>query len=80
MDKHILDFNAKARLVGDNRQWIIQTRNKPKSKWKSKHFINSTRGVLLMVLDENNIVPTKKANAAIFAMPSTYRAWASKNL
>ena len=35
MDKHILDFNAKARLVGDNRQWIIQTLHKLNARCSS---------------------------------------------
>jgi hypothetical protein len=77
---HVLDINPRARIVADNRQWIIQVRAKAKAKWKPKHFINSTRGVLLMVMDENSIHPTDAGKEAIFALPNTYRAWADEHL
>jgi hypothetical protein len=77
---HVLDINPRARVVGDNRQWIIQTRAKAKSLWKSKHFICSTRGVLLMVMDENDIYPTDAGREAIMALPNTYRTWANEHL
>ena len=77
---HVLKINPRAQIVADNRQWIVQVRSKPSAPWKSKHFICSTRGVLLMVLGENKILPTKKGNDDIFALPNTYREWANDNL
>ena len=77
---HVLDINPRARIVGDSRQWIIQTRGKQKSPWQSRHFICSTRGVLLMVMEENSIHPTDAGREAIFALPNTYKEWADEHL
>ena len=76
----VLDINPRARIMADNRQWIIQTRATSKSPWKSQHFISSTRGVLLMVMEENNIHPTDQGREDIFALPNTYRLWADEHL
>ena len=76
----LFNINPRARLCADNRQWILQTRSKAKATWKSKHFIASTRGVLLMVMDENDIHPTDAGKEAIFTLPNTYREWADNNL
>jgi len=77
---HVLAINPRAQIVADNRQWIVQVRSKASAPWKSKHFISSTRGVLLMTLDENKIHPTDKGKDAIHALPNTYKLWADEHL
>ena len=64
----VLDINPRARIMADNRQWIIQTRATSKSPWKSQHFISSTRGVHSRLIALGlfcGVQPPKQANTPL---------------
>ena len=80
-DNQFLRLNDGWALAYDSRQWILQKRTGLRTvgnragqeSWQGKSFIASKKAVLLRVLREKGIRPTAKAQAALDALPDTFR-------
>ncbi len=72
-----LDANEKWALGYDRLQWMIMRAKKRRVgvTWQPVKFITSRKANLLSTLAEIGVQPTSKAQAALDAMPDTFRDW-----
>jgi hypothetical protein len=83
-DRIFLQLNDKWALAADQRQWVLLTAEKRglqaqkrhrRSPWRAEAFIASSKAILLRVVAEKGIEPTPEAQAALYGLPATFRAW-----
>lgn len=72
-----IPVNSTTRVVADDLQWIVQTRQK--AGWTSRAFIGGNSSTLLRVLREMNRVPTTRGQAALDKLPVFFVDWANKH-
>ncbi|MDA1023660.1 MAG: hypothetical protein O2817_10015 [Proteobacteria bacterium] len=73
IEELVLTLSPRWRIVADTLQWIIQ--RKQGKKWRSIAFIASSKGVLNRVLREKGAEITPEGNAALDALPESYKEW-----
>ena len=72
-ERLILTLSPRWRIVADDLQWIVQKYNSP--KWRAISFVGSNKVVLRRVLAEERADIGPEGQAALDALPATFKEW-----
>lgn len=72
MGDFLFNINPNARLVADQRQWILELRQPGKKTWRQASFIASTKKVLARVLEEHDVIPTASGLKHLASLPDRF--------
>jgi hypothetical protein len=77
MSEHmVLRLSANWAVLADDRQWMLCKRRKnANSGWKPLSYVASSKAVLLRCLREKGAVVDAQGQAALDALPQSFRAW-----
>jgi hypothetical protein len=77
MSEHmVLRLSANWAVLADDRQWMLcRRRTKVHSGWKPLSYVASTKAVLLRCLGEKGAVVDAQGQAALDALPESFREW-----
>ncbi len=72
----VLRLSADWVVLADDRQWMLCRRRKnANSGWKPLSYVASSKAVLLRCLREKGAVVDAQGQAALDALPESFRAW-----
>ena len=72
----VLRLSANWAVLADNQQWMLCKRRKnANSGWKSLSYVASSKAVLLRCLREKGAVVDTQGQAALDALPESFREW-----
>ena len=75
-DRMVLRLSANWAVLADNQQWMLCKRRKnANSGWKPLSYVASSKAVLLRCLREKGAVVDAQGQAALDALPESFRAW-----
>lgn len=68
-----LILSDKWAVGADDLQWMLARRKGP--DWRPVSFVACTKAVLLRCIHEKGAIVTQEGQAALDALPDTFRAW-----
>jgi hypothetical protein len=75
-DRMVLRLSANWAVLADNQQWMVcKRRTKANSGWKPLSYVASSKAVLLRCLHEKSATVDAQGQAALDALPESFRAW-----
>jgi hypothetical protein len=76
-DKFLIKLNDDWAILYDDLQWIIASKRTRKGKeaWRAEMFIASSKLVLIRVIDDLGITPTREAQHLLDQLPDTFKKW-----
>jgi hypothetical protein len=76
-DKFLFKLNDDWAILYDEKQWIIASKRNRKGKeaWRAVMYIASSKLVLIRVIDDLGITPTRGAQLLLDQLPDTFRKW-----
>ena len=75
-DRMVLRLSADWAVLADDQQWMLCKRRKnANSGWKPLSYVASSKAVLLRCLREKGAVVDAQGQAALDALPQSFREW-----
>jgi hypothetical protein len=76
-DQMIFQLNDKWAVMYDEAQWIVARKRSRAGKacWRAIAFVATTKLVLMRVIEEEGIAPTRKAQRTLDQLPESFRLW-----